>query len=108
MRMDKIVGVGAGSIAQLPHRRLLPARDKSTGSTGDRDSYAAGRSRDACADEETRGGKGDYTGGGRHDGRGCEEWCARVHRGIRDRGNACGGVCGDAAQRVGGSAGDDE
>jgi len=30
-----------------------------------RDRCAAGRSLDASGDEETRGGKGDYTGGGR-------------------------------------------
>ena len=57
---------------------------------------------------ETRGSKGNYTGGGRDDSRGCEEGCAGLYRGIRDRGDACGGVCDDAAQRMGGGTGDDE
>jgi len=82
--------------------------NESTGNIGDRDRCAAGRACDACADEETRGSKGDYTGGGRDDGRDCEEGCAGLYRGIRDRGDACGGVCGDVAQRVGGGTGDDE
>ena len=85
-------------------------RDESTGSTGDsnRDSCAAGRSRDASTDKETRGGEGDCTGGGRHDGRDGEEGCARVHSGLCDRGDACTRLRDDAAQRVGGSTGDDE
>ena len=85
----------------------------STGSTGDsnRDRCAAGRARDAdsatSTDEDARCGKGNYTGGGRRDGRGCEEWCARVHRGICDRRDARGRLRDDAAQGIGGSAGGD-
>jgi predicted HTH domain antitoxin len=63
--------------------------NENTDSTGDRnrDSCAAGRARDTETDEENRCGKGDHTGGGRGGGRGCEEGCARVHRGLRDRGD---------------------
>ena len=82
-------------------------RNESTGGIDDRDTSAAGRARDASGDEgETRGGKDDCTGGGRDDGRDCEEECARVHRGIRDRRNACSRLRDDAAQRIGGSTGD--
>ena len=38
----------------------------------------------------------------------CEEEYARVHRGIHDRRDTCGRLRDDAAQRVGGSTGDDE
>ena len=82
-------------------------RDESIGSIGDRDRCAAGRARDASTDEETRGGKGGCTGGGRHDDNEACEGCAGVHRGIRDRGDACSRLRDDAAQGVGGSTGDD-
>ncbi len=82
-------------------------RNENTGSIGDnnRDGCAAGRARDAdsCADNgETRGGKDGCTGGGRHDGRGGEGGCARVHSGLCDCRDAFRDVCGDAAQRVDG------
>jgi hypothetical protein len=79
-------------------------RNENTGSIGDsdrnRDICAAERARDTDAstdEDETRGGRDDCTGGRRDDGRDCEEECVRVHRGLCDRRDACGGVCGDAA-----------
>ena len=76
---------------------------KSTGSIDDRDSCAAGR---ACiasdCEDETRGDRGDCTGGGGRNAYEAREAGAVVHRGIRDRGDACGGVVSGAAEtRVG-------
>ena len=38
-------------------------------------------------------------GGGRHDGRDCEEGCTWVHRGLCDRRDACNRLRDDAAAR---------
>ena len=91
-----------------PHPcRKTPDRPRTaTPGSRSRDSCAAGRARDASADEETRCGKGGCTGGGRHgDSKACEG-CAGLHRGIRDRGDACSRLRDDAAQGVGGSTGE--
>ena len=54
---------------------------------------------------ETRGGKGSGKGGGRDCDNGACEDCAGLHRGIRDRGDACNRLRDDAAQGVSGSMG---
>jgi len=81
------------------HQQIPAAKHPTTQAPPRPDRCAAGRARDASTDEgETRGGKGNYTGGGRDGGRGCEEGRARVHRGIRDRRDACGRLRDDAAE----------